>query len=537
MIKKLAHPLVFILIATVAVFSRAFYSGYVEWDDNVFIARNIQLTFPFFEAVQAAFSKFYYGDYLPLTLMSYWFEVAIFGQDPVAQHVTNLVLHCIDVCLLYVWLSKVMTDRRLALFATAIFAIHPMQSEVVMWISERKSLLCIMFTLLAMLTVEKSWADDKLKWRILYPVLFLCALLSKATTIFLPVLLVVLDLFVLKRPWKKSAVLHAPIFLISFVIGVTRIIAYRASTGEFQARAIEGGALTEMPLRFFDTLGFYVKKFFWAAPQSIIYPDFSIGTIDYWNYVAIALVIAFVAYYGWMKRDRRVVFFALAYFFFLLPVLQIVPRINYVNDRMSYLPLVAISGLLYVFAEKVMQEKALKYLWIAALVILVVPSYSRTEVWETNLNLWEDTVQKSPWSAIAHHNYGLELSERNRFDEAIRQYQIAAYNEGRGVSDVTAMAYNNMAVLHSRPDLGKLYDLKQAEASLRQALKFTRSPLDRLTMKYNLGGLLAGQGYTTEATQILTELLSDLRAMPDLSSHQLIPLVERKLEQLKAQRR
>ena len=339
----LTHPLVFILIATVAVFYRSFFSEYMEWDDNVFIARNIQLSFDFIPAVEAAFSKFYYGDYLPLTLMSYWFEVQIFGQDPAAQHVTNLVLHLLDVSLLYFWLNRVMSDRRIALFATAIFAIHPMQVEVVMWISERKSLLCIFFTLLAMLTVEKSWKDDKLKWRVLYPFLFLCALLSKATTIFLPVLLVLLDLLIQKRNWKASAIRHAPVFLISFVIGVTRIIAYRASTGEFQSRAIESGALTEMPLRFFDTLGFYVKKFFWAAPQSIIYPDFAISTIDYMNYVAIALVIAFVGYYGWRKRDRRVVFLALMYFFFLLPVLQIVPRINYVNDRMSYLPLVAIA--------------------------------------------------------------------------------------------------------------------------------------------------------------------------------------------------
>ncbi|MEK7356946.1 MAG: hypothetical protein AAB250_10880, partial [Bdellovibrionota bacterium] len=113
----------------------------------------------------------------------------------------------------------------------------------------------------------------------------------------------------------------------------------------------------------------------------------------------------------------------------------------------------------------------------------------------------------------------------------------AAYNEGRGVSDVTAMAYNNMAVLRSRSDLPKLYDLKGAEKDLRQALKFTRSPLDRLTMKYNLGGLLAGQGYDTEALQILTELRADLSVMPDLSSHQLIPLVENKINGIKAKRR
>lgn len=536
MIKKLAHPLVFILIATVAVFSRAFSSGYVEWDDNVFIARNIQLTYPFFEAVKSAFSQYYYGDYLPLTLMSYWFEVAAFGQDPNYQHVTNLVLHGINVVLMFLWLKKAMSDERLALFATAVFALHPMQTEVVMWISERKSLLCIMFTLLAMLTVERSWVDDKLKWRILYPVLFLCALLSKATTIFLPVLMVLLDALIFKRPWKQIAVRHAPLFLISLVIGITRIIAYRASTGEFQARAIEGGALVQMPLRFFDTLGFYIKKFFWSAPQSIIYPDFTLQAIDYWNYVAIAVGLVFAFVYGIKNRDRRVLFLSLLYFFFLLPVLQIVPRINYVNDRMSYLPMIGIAGCVFVFAEKVMKEKALQHLWVAAIVLLAVPTYSRSAVWETNLALWEDTVQKSPWSSIAHHNYGLELSERGRFDEAIRQYEIAAYNEGRGVSDVTAMAYNNMAVLRSRPDLPKLYDLKAAERDLRQALRFTRSPLDRLTMKYNLGGLLAGQGYKTEALQILTELKGDLSAMPDMSSHQLIPLVDRKIDQLRAQR-
>jgi tetratricopeptide (TPR) repeat protein len=535
--RQISFPLIFILIVTVTVFFRAFTSEYVEWDDNIFIARNIQLTFDFIPAVGAAFSGFFYGDYLPLTLMSYWFEVQIFGQDPAAQHVTNLVLHLLNVALLYFWLSKFMSDRGLALFVTAAFAIHPMQAEVVMWISDRKSLLCIFFTLLAMLTAERSWKEDRLKWRILYPVLFLCALLSKATTLFLPVLLVLSDLLIHKRPWKASAIRHAPVFLVSFVMGLTRLAAYRSLAGEFQNQAIQSGALTEMPLRILDTLGFYVRKFFWPAPQSIIYPDFSISAIDYMNYAAIALAIAFVGYYGWHRRDRRVLFLALMYFLFLLPVLQIVPRINYVNDRMSYLPLVAIAGLAFIFVGKFAKEAVLRHLWIGALALLAFPTLSRTAVWETNLALWEDAVQKAPWNALAHNNYGLALSAQQRFDEAIKQYELAVHDNGRGASDVTALAYNNMAGLRLRPDLPGLYDMKAAENDLRQALKFNRSPLDQLTIKYNLAGLLASQGRDPEALQILTGLRADLNATPDLSSRQLIQLVEKAINGINAKQR
>lgn len=535
--QRMTHPLVFILIAVVVVFHRAFFSEYVEWDDNIFIARNIQLSFDFIPAIQAAFSHFFYGDYMPITLMSYWFEVNIFGQDPAAQHVTNLALHLLNVGLLYSWLNRVVPDRGFALFATAVFSIHPMQTEVVMWISERKSLLCIFFTLLAMLAVEKSWQDNRPKQRILYAVFFLCAMLSKATTIFLPVLLVLLDLLVHKRPWRASAIRHAPAFLISFVLGITRVVGYSSVNGDFQSRAIQSGALTELPLRLFDTLGFYVRKFFWAAPQSIIYPDFSIMAIDFINYAAIGLAMVIVGYYGWLKKDRRVIFLALMYFFFLLPVLQLVPRINYVNDRMSYLPLVAIAGLVYVVAGRFLKEAALRHIWIGALALLAFPTLSRTAVWETNLALWEDTTRKSPWNALAHNNYGLALSAQNRFDEAIKQYEIAVFNEGRGVSDATALAYNNMAGLRLRPDLPKLHDLKAAESNLRKALEFTSSPLDSLTMKYNLAGVLAGQGRDAEALQVLSGLRVDLNATSDLSSRQLLPYVENAINGIRARQR
>ncbi|NJM09903.1 MAG: hypothetical protein HC883_03150 [Bdellovibrionaceae bacterium] len=106
----------------------------------------LDLSLPDF--VAQAFTHYFHGDYLPLTLSGYWVETTIFGKNPYAQHLINLILHIANVALLYGLLRKYF-DSMLSLFVCTLFAIHPLQVEPVIWISERKGLQCASLSLLA----------------------------------------------------------------------------------------------------------------------------------------------------------------------------------------------------------------------------------------------------------------------------------------------------------------------------------------------------------------------------------------------------
>ena len=145
-----------LIIITIVAFWRVVISGYVQWDDPVFILNNALLRAPLRLFLPQIFSHYFFGDYLPMTLISYWVEFQLWGAQAEPQHILNSILHLLNITLLYTYLTKLPIPRGTVLFVTAIFAIHPLQTEVVMWISERKSLLALFFALLAMQAAHRD---------------------------------------------------------------------------------------------------------------------------------------------------------------------------------------------------------------------------------------------------------------------------------------------------------------------------------------------------------------------------------------------
>ena len=142
---------ILLVVATVALYYPANGHPFVNFDDNLYVTENVHVTAGLhWQTVKWAFTTFDQGNWHPLTWLSHAADCQLYGLNPAGHHETNLVLHVLNVVLLF-WVLQQATGYvgRSAMVA-ALFALHPINVETVVWISERKNLLSMTFFLLAL---------------------------------------------------------------------------------------------------------------------------------------------------------------------------------------------------------------------------------------------------------------------------------------------------------------------------------------------------------------------------------------------------
>ncbi len=217
------------LLAVIAIYHQVPSFAFTDWDDTEYISENALLKGLSGLQVATEFSRYVMGNYHPITMLSYSAEIALFGKSPGAMHVTNLLLHLLNVVLVGLFLRKLTRSDLLAALVALLWAVHPMRVESVAWLSARKDLLMLCFGLL-MLLAYLQWRDrERPVWYLLAFVAFLFSGLSKAMAVsFVPCLLLI-DLAQgrsLKawKPWTEKI----PFAAAALIIGVVAVLAQRS---------------------------------------------------------------------------------------------------------------------------------------------------------------------------------------------------------------------------------------------------------------------------------------------------------------------
>lgn len=501
-----------ILILTAMSFAQVLGFSFVSWDDSTMVVQNAILSLPFGSAVKSAFGQFYFGDYIPVVLLSFWSDAQLFGLDnPGGFHFVNLCLHLANIVLLKIWLEHLKLERRMILFVCLMFALHPLQVESVAWVSERKGLLCTLFTLSALLCARDH--AKATQFRIFYPFFFLIALLCKTATILTPALLALYDRLISRNPVRQIIRDHAIPLLISAILAIVRVAAYANHKTEFASETTSAERWLRWPLVSLDALGFYVGRFFAPINLSIIYPGFEINFSMVLNLVMIVAVFVGL-WMAWRKNsDRRMIFFFAAFLLYMLPVLQIIPRLNFVNDRYMYFSVVGLAGLIgLAIPQSSNLTPKLRNIFLAVIaLILAMLSFQRTKVWNNSRDLFQDTVAKAPWSGLAHLSLGRSLEESGDYASAISEYGSAASIDPA----VSAMAYSNISMLFSKPELPSLYSLEKARMYLERAVKSPTTTFQRLGIKFNMARLQLLIGHKDKARNLTEELLREIEDFHD----------------------
>lgn len=465
--------LVILALLTVAVYGRTLGHDFQRnWDDNWYILYNDAVCGFTWPHIKAAFTNYYIGHYAPVHILSYMLDYTLWGLKAGGFLLTNIVLHVANGLLFYRLLNRWYGERLLALTAAALFLLHPVQVETVAWIAERKSLLSLLFLLLAWEGYDRYRRAGERKGRLAYAAslaAFVIALLAKSMAVILPVVLVLYDRCFFPGERRLRLKDKIPFILAAGAVAALTMYAQLPGVGQGgRAATYHGGSPWATFLTMLPVFCRYLGMIVWPAQLSAQYAPPIHRAID-GTVAGAALLLAGVVIGGirLYRADRRLGFWVIFFWLGLLPVSQIVPMIFLMYDHYLYLPMMAVgvlagAGALRLRAWLGTRRPALTAALIAGpLVALAVVSCQRAGVWRNALTLWADAVAKQPASDRAWELYGEALY---RFTDDIPAAR-RAYERGLALNPA------NSEILYG---LGDLYtetgELDKGYALLRRLL-------------------------------------------------------------------
>ncbi len=441
MIKPHIIVMLFLSAVTFALYWQALRNNFlIYWDDNGYVTKNIVVQRISWGNISTAFTSFYVGNYAPVQIISYMFDFLIWGMRPAGFIFTNILIHVVNGFLFYYLLTKLSWQRLTACAAALIFLVNPVQVESVVWISQRKNVLSMLFFLLSFIWYI-MYSKKSGKWQgLLYLssiIAFILSLLAKSASIILPFVLVSFDLFVVPRyerkDLKKLLINKIPFIVVAFLFGLITIKSQSMNTGGGLTSYINGSPLDTM-FTMLPILIQYLKLVIWPIDLSAVYAPVIKTGIDFEVALA-ALELSIIIAIGIFLYHRRseLLFWIVLFFLSLLPVSQIVPIVTLMNDRYLYFPMLGVAAFIVsitVFAinnadkYKNFIGTAVSITFLLLLGHYLIVTYERIPVWKDENALWEDAVRKVPNSPKAHFNYAHILAYQGRDDEAEIQYEL-----------------------------------------------------------------------------------------------------------------
>ena len=506
------HLLV-LTIASFAVFWQALGHDFlINWDDRQYLLDNPVIRGFSLDHLKTAFSTFQIGNYAPLHLMSYMLDYEIWGLRASGFIFTNILLHTINGLLFYFLLKRVAGEKAWILPAALIFLLHPVQVESVVWVSQRKNLLAMLFFLISIylysLYKEKDRNHDKLFY-FLSLAAFLLALLAKSVVVILPLALILYDVCYREKSNLKGLLIDKMPFIIIAVI--FSLVAVKSQSIQFQGgkTSYHGGTPYTTFLTMLPVVVHYLRLVIWPADLSAVYDVPIKAVIDPAVVVAAVLCTVLIVMGIVLYRRRRDIFFWFALFFIgLIPVSQIVPIVTLMNDRYLYFPMLGAAALLgiVIFRDVKWCEKlsSPNNMAISAFFLLMVGSYAtaayhRVEIWRNSATLWEDAVKKAPKLALTHDCFGEGLLQQGRIDDAIRQLEIAISLEPDAATRNLSQN-GRIAVANTRNNLGTAYGIKgMTDAAIGQFSIAIQLNPEFAKAYYNLGNGLMHKGFVAQA--------------------------------------
>jgi len=432
--------------------------------------------------------------YYPLLHSVFWFEHRLWGDDPVAYRVMNVLLHAVAVCLLFQVLRRLKIPG--AALAAAIFALHPVHVESVAWISEQKNTLSAVFYLAAVLAYLRFDEERDVPSYVLASTFFVFALLTKTVTASLPAALLVIFWWQRGRlSWQRDVVPLLPWCVAGVTGGLLTAWVERRLIGA------EGApfelTLLQRCLLAGRVVWFYLGKLFWPVDLLFIYPRWTVNPAVWWQYLFSIGAVALVAAAWFVRRRSRGLLAALLFFIgSLFPVLgffNVFPFIfSFVADHFQYLSslgiIVAISAVISLSLARMPRRprRAGQALCIMLLAVLGLSTWLRSQTYSDPQTLYQTTLDKNPDCWMCRNNLGILLSNAGESGAAIEQFEATLR-----LKPDDSFAHNNLGKM-----LFQAGQFSAATDHFEQAVK--QKPKSAL-MHMNLGSVLLTTGRLSEA--------------------------------------
>jgi tetratricopeptide (TPR) repeat protein len=429
LVRRDLWPLLLILVVTAGLFSSALPREFTNWDDPEYIVNNPLIQSLTLENLNTIVTEPYFANYAPLTLISYAVDFKLFRLEPWGYRLHNIALHLACILCLYLLLRRFNLARVTILLSVALFALHPVNVETVAWASERKNLLATLFFLLSFFHYIRYKETHGRAYYLSSLLFFLLSLLSKASTVVAPLILIAYDYRSQRRFVNVSLYDKLP-FLVFAEIH-TFLSIHAAGARNALNSYHHGGPLLSLFAsgRLFEE---YLTLLFWPVKLTALYYERlapSYASARFW----IPLLTILVLFFLLVLKSQRLLFWAVFFVVFLLPVLNIIPLPIKMANRYLYIPQIGIWVIVGILAEWVWSRIAQHRLLRATLALVLASwlaflgaeTWRFNKAWVTTEGLWSDVINKDFFNEIAHYNLGLFCIEHGQVNRAGLEFGIA----------------------------------------------------------------------------------------------------------------
>lgn len=513
----LANLIIIVCILVFIIHLPALLSRALLIDDDQYLTKNVLVQNPGLNSARQVFTEVLEpstvkGYYQPVTMISLMADYALGGRPSNLKpfHRTSLLLHMANTALIIVLLYMLFGHAWIAAGVGLLFGLHPMTVECVTWISQRKTILAAFFALWSLILYVHF--TRKRDWK-LYAgcfLMYLLALMSKPTAMPLPVLMLLLDYWPLKRLNRQAVLEKLPIFTVGVIFA---IITYVSQSRAFFATLPGQYNLRYIPLVFIHNTVFYLFKIIWPTDLSPYYaytkdmglsdPMVLIGIIGFGILINI-MIFTF-------RRTRSILTASLFFLVAILPTMGIIRFARMLTgDRHVYLPSIGLLMLLASFLVWLWRTGSTRKpaaMRVAVITILLMLASAEAVATRKYLAYWSDAVtlykrmlvlaprmvllnndlgvallsqgklgeaadqfrqvlEVAPRHVRAHVNLGNVLLTHEKYDQAISHYQQALQTEPD-----FAPAHYHLAVAQTRAG-----QLDEALKHYREAIRLTNNP-------------------------------------------------------------
>ncbi len=444
--------LVLISLAVLVAFWPTLQAGFITWDDDANFLNNPHFRGLDWRNLRWMLTTLYMSNYQPLSWLFSCLGHSLWGMAPLGYHASSLAFHMLNAILFYFVAVRLLRlaaplphdDASLpaaAAFAALFFALHPLRVESVAWLSGQHDLQGATFYLLAILCYLRTCSDQarRRRWLAICTVLFAASMLSKTNGITLPITLLLLDFYPLRRlPADRKQWLdpqHRRVWLEKLPLLSVAVAAGSVSfVARHQTTVLEPLGLGFRIQQALYGLGFYLGKT--VAPVGLM-PFYAIPLDRRLPATAVlasaGLVLALTAVLLYRRRrwPGGVVAWA-HYVVSLLPVLGLVSiSILLVADRYTYLPgmawalLVGAAALAGLRRLGTQQRRLLAAELAAVLLLLAGLSWRQSKLWHDSETLFRHVLALKPDIPEVHNNLGFVLVNQLRIDEGMMEYRKA----------------------------------------------------------------------------------------------------------------
>ncbi len=493
-------PIILLILIPFAIYAYSLGNGFVVWDDDMLVYKNPLVKHLSLYSMWAVFTSYDPELYIPLTFLSYQIEHVVFGMNATVFHTTNLLLHIGSSIFVYYLLQRWNLMRWVALTAALIFAIHPMNSEGVCWVSARKDMLSNFFFLATLLAWESYRTSEHRKMYWSTVLLFTLALLSKVSVVLLPVILLLMD-------WREQRTINRTTFRevvpFAFLSAIFIVIALFGKTSNISS-------LTPLKTLLLSAKSIVFYPVTYALPihlSSIYHQDTPI-TLARMEFLGPMFVIAIVSLASiYAIRRSRAPFFSLLFFLLMLaPSFANFSKMGglyFASDRYIGIAQIGILYFLAVGWSHLQKTRWHSFIMVITTMIgmIIVPafaiaSYERSILWGDSEMLFRDAMERNPGSAVIHFNLAVVEQARGKYPEA-----LALYDKAIAIRPDYSPPLNNAGVIYR-----EIGDRIKAEEVIRKAIDLDPHNLAALI---NLASVLLDRGDADEAIVLLERALAE----------------------------